>query len=311
MNYGTVKVLLAEGNPQVREAIKTALGESGFLAVSETGNLHAVHDAVTDGGLDLLICDAGLGADDIAELVFRVRHHQAGTNPFISIIVLTADTALEKVRRIIESGADDLLVKPLSVQLLLDRIRHLVEINRQFMVTSDYIGPPRPELVLSGVVGAPRMDVPNPVRAKAVDGSDAASLQRAIDNAALQVNEHKMERHAIQIRDLVDAIVPMYEKKPPDESVVLLLERLLYVSEDISRRLKGTRFAHVSELCLTMLGLARSIGAKPMFADEKDLQLLPKLSQAISRSFLPEEDAAEQLAHDIARTVDKRQPKER
>ena len=47
------------------------------------------------------------------------------------------------VKKVIESGSDDLLPKPLSSGHLISRIEQLVQARKSFVVTSEYIGPDR------------------------------------------------------------------------------------------------------------------------------------------------------------------------
>ncbi len=88
------------------------------------------------------------------------------------------------------------------------------------------------------------------------------------------------------------------------------LDRLLYVSEDINRRLEGTRYAHVGELCLSMVNVVRAVRQAPLSPDRKDISLLPALAQAIKCAFEPKENVAE-LAHDISDTVKRRTGRDR
>ncbi len=81
--------------------------------------------------------------------------------------------------------------------------------------------------------------------------------------------------------------MPLYEDGTADESIVPHLDRLLYVSEDISRRLQGTRYYHVGGLCMSMLGVVRALRQAPLSPDAKDIALLPALAQAIKCAFQP------------------------
>jgi hypothetical protein len=77
------------------------------------------------------------------------------------------------------------------------------------------------------------------------------------------------------------------------------LDRLLYVAHDISRRLVGTKYEHISELCQSLTKVATDIGAHRSNPSAKDIKLLNPLSQAIASTFDPDRDDAD-AARNIA-----------
>ena len=82
------------------------------------------------------------------------------------------------------------------------------------------------------------------------------------------------------------------------------------MSEDITRRLEGTRYHHVGELCLSMVNVVKSIFQAPLSPDPKDISLMPALAQAIKYAFQPNENVVA-LAHDISDTVKRRTGRDR
>ena len=103
--------------------------------------------------------------------------------------------------------------------------------------------------------------------------------------------------------------MPVYEDGTADESIVPYLDRLLYVSEDISRRLQGTRYDHVGELCQSMVNVVRAVRQAPLSPDRKDIALLPALAQAVKCAFRPQADVVA-LSRDISATVERRTAKD-
>ncbi|MBF0307677.1 MAG: hypothetical protein HQL41_18795, partial [Alphaproteobacteria bacterium] len=174
--------------------------------------------------------------------------------------------------------------------------------RKPFVVTHDYIGPDRRKETRPGVDSAPTVEVPNPLRAKALSTQDAASIQRMIDAAASRINECKMERYAIQVKYLVDRIMPWYETPGDTKDLLAYLDRLRFVGEDLSRRMRGTPYAHVSELTLSLVELVNRMLLDPANPDPKDLELLPKLCQAIGRAFDRGQQTV-QAAQEISRSL--------
>ncbi|MBK0572118.1 response regulator receiver protein, partial [Klebsiella pneumoniae] len=72
-----------------------------------------------------------------------LRQGGQGFNPFIVIIVTAWEKSGALVSRVVNSGADDLLLRPFSTTLLGQRIETHVERRKGFVVTTDYVGPDR------------------------------------------------------------------------------------------------------------------------------------------------------------------------
>ncbi len=305
LDFHNVGLVLGDGNAMIRQGIKGALFTQGFREIIDTDKTSVAREAIMTSPIDLLITDNRLPEGDALQLVHDIRHHRCGSNPFIVIITLIDAAEKEVVMKVMDSGSDDIIVKPISAGKLLERIVMLVGDRKLFVVTTDYIGPDRRAGPRAGAMDIPKIEVPNPVKAKVEGNTDGEALQSAVDAVAGVINEQKMERHAFQIDYLVNIIVPMYEAGAVTSDVVRFLDRLLFVSEDISRRLEGTPHAHVGELCQSMVAVTGGVRKNPMSPMGQDLKLMPQLAKAIKRAFEPAEEAAA-LARDISQSVSRR-----
>ncbi len=304
-SFENIRVLVGDPNRDVRDGIRGGLYGQGFRYIKVTDRMSMVETAVATNKVDLMICDTELPDGDLYDLVYKIRHHELGDNPFIVVTALITAPTPKMVKKIFDAGCDDLIPKPISTGLLFERVLNLARNRKPFVVTSDYIGPNRRAEARPGTQQIPQIDVPNPLKAKATDDTSAKDLQAEIDRVANVLNEQKMERHAYQIADLVEVIVPLYEDGTADESIVPRLDRLLYVSEDISRRLEGTRYQYVGELCQSMVNVVRAVRQAPLSPDRKDIALMPALAQAVKTAFRPQADVVA-LSRDISATVEQR-----
>ena len=261
-------------------------------------SLEEVRENVSNEHPDLLICDYDIPGGDFFDFVHSIRHSEIGQNPFLAIIAITRTPSPEVVQRVSECGVDHLIVKPFSTSQMMDRIRLLIEARKLFVVTSDYIGPDRRDDVERGSE-VTRMNVPNTLKAKVVGKASAADIQRAIDLAVAEVNVQKLERYDDEIAFLVAKIVPSLSKGSIDDTALHFLERLVYVAGDASRRLVGTGYAHVSDLCQAMHSVTTTVVSERGKADPKDIQLLGLLAQAIKVGFGAGEDMIA-AAHEIS-----------
>ncbi|MCH8188286.1 MAG: response regulator [Proteobacteria bacterium] len=308
-NVGDVRITLCEPNSQLRMSLRMAFQGIGFRKLSDGDSLRGVETAVEQGEVDLLIWDTSCAGGDVCQLTHDIRHHRLGKNPFLPIITMITDATPANIRKVMESGPDDLVVKPISTGFLFNRIMSIVERKRLFVVTSDYIGPERrnknrqPQ---GSSQDSPQiMEVPNPLRDRATGVENTRELQIAIDQATRNLNDRKMSQHAIRISDQVELIVPIYKKGGADESVLTHLDRLQYASEDLARRVNGTSYEFIGELTMAMVDLVGRIKAQHLTPDSKEVDLLPELSRAIKAAFDEDEGAAE-LAQRISQSIRQR-----
>lgn len=319
--FENVRLMLADTNGQVRHALKSALYREGFRDILDTASYVAVRETLARNLVDVVVTDVDLPGGDVCDLIHRVRHHKVGNNPFVVCIVLTSDPTQDLVRRMVDSGADDLVVKPCSADAMIQRVKTLTRGRKPFVVTHDYIGPDRRKGQREGSQVIQLLDVPNPLWSKAVANSDTSGLQRLIDAATARINQQKMERYSQQVAYLAERIAPFIvdgrpkaRSGPEFDEVVAYLDKLRYVGEDLGYRMRGTVYAHVSELALSLIGIAERIRATLMgnmaaqgnpaagYVDHRDVELLPKVAQALDRAFSADKSTAE-AAHKISEQV--------
>lgn len=321
--FDNVRLLLADGNGHVRHGLKAALYQQGFREIIDTGSFGTVAGAIERNCIDMMIVDAELAGGDVCELTHKLRHHKVGKNPFLVVLMLTVSPTEDLVRRIVDCGSDDLVAKPVRPDTLITRVKALARGRKPFVVTHDYIGPDRRKMLREGEQKVPLMEVPNPLRSKAVANSGSAGLQRLIDAAAVRINQQKMERYAVQIGYLAERIVPHFNqgrmKKPAPALISEVrghLKRLAYVAEDLGFRMRGTDYAHVTELALSLIGVTERIEqtlADPATCtqggslregsiDHRDVDLLPKIALALERAFSADRETVE-TAHAISGQV--------
>jgi DNA-binding response OmpR family regulator len=305
LTFQNVDLVLADSSAMIRQGLKGALFTKGFRDIIDTDNLETIRETISGQSVDILICDTDFPDGDACALTHDIRHHRVGNNPFMVVIMLVDSPDKETIMRVVNCGTDDVVLKPISAAKLFERVDMLARKRKRFVVTSDYIGPSRRDSHRPGTMKIPELDVPNPVKAK-VEGKVAKeAIQGDIDSITAVINQQKMERYAFQVGYLVDRIVPLYEHGTVDMGIVQHLDRLEWVSEDLSRRAAGTPFDHVNDLCESMAAVAAGIRKMPLAPEQRDIRLLPQLARAIQRAFSPDEKAAK-VAHDISESVKKR-----
>jgi len=296
-----ISILYGEPHMSVANTLRAALYRFGFHDIQVFTSLPPLADAISGQNPDLVILDMALPGGDSCKTIRALREGRLGRNPFVPTILSTLNTAPHLVRAAVESGSDDLVVKPLSPAVVLARIDMLVHNRKPFVVTSDYIGPdrrrdPQPE------DGLPTLAVPNSLRAKSRGLQvDPAELANAVRIASKSIGRFRLRSHARRIRHLVRSILPAYRDGMADERTAALVGRLLDVAEDAARLLAGTEFEHVGAICGTLIDVTASIRREHPEPATKDLALLPRLAAAIDLSFDPDSGAA--AADEITQSV--------
>ena len=283
--FKDVDVLVADSDANARKSIRYILRNNGFQDVRLATSAAELREAFKPDDPDLLIADAELPDGMLSDVVSDIRHNRFGKNPFLPVIALTWTPTRTVVKGIIDCGADDLVTKPIASGHLLDRIRLLIDARKPFVITSDYIGPDRHK----GSVrpnAVPLVDAPNVLKAKATGDKNLARVVDSIARSIGAVNQTKLEQHAHQIVGIVNHLAPrLAAGGAADATVDGLLDRLLRAAEDTERRVAGTAYEHISELCQSLIRVTRSIGARAANPEAKDVKLLKPLSLAIQAAF--------------------------
>lgn len=306
-----VRILYGDSGQSTRILYRQALMANGYTSLREFDTLEGFASLLAVVQPDMVFMDIDMPGGDAISLVRDLRHGKLGVNPYLPVILTTWEPQHRVVKRVIDAGADDLLVKPLSTRILLERIEALAWNRKPFVVTSDYIGPDRRKADARRDSTVPLIEVPNPLRARLQgEANDTRVMKKAILEANAKVNEQRLRAGAFRIAFVAQQIVPLYKAQTqPDETTLGMLRDLIASTEDIQRRVIGTQYAHVAQICERLLVTARHIleQGKDIAFDPswtKSFDLLKTLGEAVLVFFNPERDALE-LAREVAEAVDR------
>jgi len=286
--FDNIRVVLAEPKTELRKTLKQCLHDHGFRSVLDTGNLSQVSSAVREGNVDLLIADTSLPEGDFNEYVMQLRHGKHGKNPFLVVITLVSNPSRAAVQAAIDSGTDHVLAKPFQPDAMIDHVLELTHGRKRFVVTTDYIGPDRRSGPRPGTIEIPQIDVPNALRQRMTGQMSEGVLRRHVDAAKATVNEQKVVRHAFQIGWLLDRLLPEVSFPSKSDEFKGHMTRLAWVANDMSERIKSTRYAHVAAMCMTLTNMVGEAMEKSF--DEQDVRLLQKMAELIEAAFNPERE---------------------
>jgi two-component system response regulator MprA len=117
----TVRILVVDDEPAVRDAVDRALRLEGY-DTQLAGDGRQALDALAERAPDALVLDVLMPHIDGLEVCRRLR----ATGDRTPVLVLTARDAVPDRVRGLDAGADDYLVKPFALEELLARLRALL-----------------------------------------------------------------------------------------------------------------------------------------------------------------------------------------
>lgn len=271
----------------VRSGLKAALFSLGFRAIIDTGSFLKLHDLIEQDAIDLLVMASELEENETGYLISEMRNQRLGNNPFLVVITLLAHGGPEYVKRVIDSGVDDLLLTPVSPEQLILRIEKLARARKPFVITHDYTGPDRRSKARAfDSHSAPMLEVPNPLRVRAETGMDGTKLDRMVREAGVTLNRIKMERYAVQLEWLVNHTHACIRDGITTDPAALVpyTHRLVSVAEDMLRRMKSTTAEAHAGPVVELLEIARKLDEDPSSVPYNELERLTSLAKSTYRS---------------------------
>jgi DNA-binding response OmpR family regulator len=143
LNFSQIEALVVDADQYASAILAQILrgfGMARFVTV-ETGE-----DAKRQIGghhFDLVICDAMLPDMHAGDLVRWVRRHGDMAVKYVPIVVLTGYTEFSNVVAMRDAGCNIVVRKPVSPNVLFDRIAWSARTDRAYIETDNYIGPDR------------------------------------------------------------------------------------------------------------------------------------------------------------------------
>lgn len=171
----------------------------GFRRIDGITSFHALERRLKDVEVSILFIEASEEAKVIVELVQKIRLGETKANPFLPIIATLWTGSSETVASLMNSGCDDVLLRPFSVVRVKERVAAIIDNRKKFVVTSDYVGPDR-GVPKSGHANVESFEVPNPLR-NMVFGEqiDPVAQNELVEEARKRVNKERLAKLARRI----------------------------------------------------------------------------------------------------------------
>ena len=141
-DISSLNILVLEKHLLVRQLLTDVFREFGVPTVQSTSDPDKAWDMFVNFPVDIILSDWTHGLDGMAFLR-KVRQNDSSANPYVPVIVITANTELSHVLTARDAGTTEFLAKPVSARLIYLRIVSMIENNRPFVRAKSFFGPDR------------------------------------------------------------------------------------------------------------------------------------------------------------------------
>ncbi len=293
LSFESAEALVYDPVSANRTATRAALYTLGFRNLETVATIEDLHEAIRNRPPDLALCEAQ-GADaELCQMIQMLRQGAAGYNPFIVIIVTAWEKTNTLVSRVLNSGADDLILRPFSTKLIGERIEAHIERRKGFVITHDYVGPDR-RRDMGRASPVELFEPPNSLKMKAKERLSVEEATTRLDaelrTARDLFNSEKMRRDAFQICILWRLL---QERMPGEENYSEELSKLGRVTKAVTKRCRESEVEAAIEWCESVLAAVE--GLELGVDRNASLHLLGHAAMNLIQVLQPELSAADHL----------------
>lgn len=143
VDLSNLRFLIAEESCYMLTVLRQQLKAFEIKEIVEAQNGDDAAQLLHASEVDFTIVDSGMAPVDGLTFTRHVRTGKNIPNAELPVIVLIAHPSVEIIAAARDAGATEVLCKPVSAQLLFDRIQHAVKNSRDFVRTESFAGPDR------------------------------------------------------------------------------------------------------------------------------------------------------------------------
>jgi two-component system, chemotaxis family, chemotaxis protein CheY len=142
-NLRNLRILVIDDNAAMCKLLRVILSDLGF------GTIDIAHGA--EEGIksfyahhpDIVMVDWRLDRQDGIEFVKKIRQEESNPKQHVPIVMMTGYTNKERVFKARDAGITEFLIKPFTVQGLVDHLTNFIEKPRDFVISKNFTGPDR------------------------------------------------------------------------------------------------------------------------------------------------------------------------
>lgn len=300
-----VHVVLLEPQPNVRRVLKYELQEVGFRNVYDCAVVDEALALVETEKPEILLLDLDGDQDGVCALIQDIRYRRVGHDPFVVIIAVSWRPEREVVHEVMKSGVDDVITKPVSVDMLSRRVQNMIEKRKKFVATETYFGPDRRRRErLHNDDELPLVQVPNSLRHRAT-GDESAAIGEVAERAALSaIALQRVQREALEIMRVAEQVEALVESPDHDDSIAEAIDRMLQLAQNVAGYFGKRRSSGLADVAQSLAGVIDAM-AGAAAPTPKQIGFLRLHSEAVCAVLMEKENAAEIVARTLDHTAAK------
>jgi len=143
LNFSQIEALVVDADQYSTSILGQILRGFGLTKHVTIETAEDAKRRLPTGKFDLLICDAVLPDMHASDLIKWIRSQAALNVKYMPVVVLTGYTQFSNVVVMRDAGANIVVRKPVSPNVLFDHVAWSARTDRPFIETDTYIGPDR------------------------------------------------------------------------------------------------------------------------------------------------------------------------
>lgn len=187
-------VLVVDDQPFFRALLTEILRSIGVRSIFTAANGEEGIGDIRAFRPDVVLADWVMPDMDGLEMTRTIRRSRIVPNRAVPIILITSNNRRSQVERALEAGVDEILVKPVTLRGVFERIKKSIESPRPFVDSATFVGPCRRRVNRADYFG-PRRRASDPI--ELMDMSEDALALRDLMSSAIQ----RIQGLAGQLRD--------------------------------------------------------------------------------------------------------------
>lgn len=269
----------------------------GFRKIEGFTSKNDIVRRLKDIEVAVLFIEATEQHRQIVDLLREQRLGETGINPFIPIIATLWAGQADLVADLMNSGCDDVLLRPFSAAQLLNRLKSIVMSRKSFVVTSDYVGPDRGKVSSNGMTPA-QFDPPNVLRDRVFSlNSDPVEQANILNAARRRVDQDRLSKLARRIAMAAEVTIQAQGRGDPSSGFVV---DLLESSAELVRAAKRLEIDEIQDISSVLENVvARTAKAGPERVE--NAKLTRQLSLALFVAYAS--DGGEEFKADLEETL--------
>lgn len=142
-NLEKMGILVLDADTMSQAILTQILSGFGAKNLKKCSNAEEARQAVASTSYDLIVVDPSMAESGGYEFISWLRRDQKNGSRFAPVLMVTGHTQYSKIAAARDCGANFVVVKPLTPQIVVDRIMWMAKDMRPFVESKVYAGPDR------------------------------------------------------------------------------------------------------------------------------------------------------------------------